>query len=398
MVDVMRLVHVVPTYWPAVRYGGPIWSVHSLCKALVRRGHDVEVFTTNVDGNHTLDVQVGHPVDRDGVAVRYFSTGLGRRLFRSPEMKIQLRTAVAAAGFVHLHYIFVWPTLAAARLAESLSVPWCVSPRGALVPELVKRKSRWVKSAWLSLFERRTLERAGFIHATSSLEAQDAIRFGYDLPPIRIVPNGVDLPDLAAISDFPADLLAPAEQGPLLLFLGRISWKKGLDRLIPALARVPAARLVVAGNDEENLTPHLVSLARAAGVADRLVFAGPVYGAEKTALLRCASLLVLPSYSENFGNVVLESLAVGRPVAVTAEIGLAPIVKAAGVGEVIPSDPVAMGEAIAELLRDPVRLNDMGERGREAGEIALLMGYGRRRDGGCLRGSHRIEAQALMTR
>jgi len=360
----MRLVHVVPTYWPAVRYGGPIRSVHSLCKAQVRRGHDVEVFTTNIDGPNTLDVQIGHPVDRDGVVVRYFSCGLGRRLFRSPQMKIQLQTAIAAAGFVHLHYIFVWPTLAAARLAESLSVPWCVSPRGALVPELVARKSRWVKSAWLSLFERRTLERAGFIHATSLLEAQDAVRFGYDLPPIRIVPNGVDLPDLKADCDFPAGIPAPAGQGPLLLFLGRISWTKGLDRLIPALARAPTARLVVAGNDEENLTPRLISLARTIGVADRVVFAGPVYGEQKNALLRCATLLVLPSYSESFGIVVLESLAMGRPVAVTAEVGLAPIVKTAGVGAVIPSDPAAMGDAIAELLRDTTRLDDMGERGR----------------------------------
>jgi len=363
-VILVRLVHVAPTYWPAFRYGGPIWAVHSLCKALVRRDHQVKVFTTNVDGPDALDVDIGRPVNRDGVSVHYFPPGFGRRLFRSPRMNAQLQAAVANAEFIHLHYIFVWPTLATARLAESHSVPWCVSPHGALVPELVKRKSRWAKYAWLSLFGRYTLENAAFIHATSNLEAEDARRFGYDLPPIRVVPIGVDLPVLKAASDVPADISLPAGQGPLLLFLSRISWKKGLDRLIPALARIPAARLVVAGNDEENLTSRLISLARKVGVADRLVFAGPVYGEKKDALLRSASLLVLPSHSENFGIVVLESLAMGRPVAVTAEVGLASVVKTAGVGEIIPSDPIAMGDAIAELVKDPARLNEMGERGR----------------------------------
>lgn len=361
----MRLVHVVPTYWPAVRYGGPIWAVHSLCKALARRGHEVKVFTTNVDGPKTLDVDLERPVGREGVSVHYFPTGLGRRLFRSPRMKARLQKEIASADFVHLHYIFVWPTLAAARLARSQSVPWCVSPHGALVPELVKRKSRWVKSAWLSLFKQQTLERAAFIHATSNLEADDARRFGYDLPPLSVVPLGVDIPALKAAHDVPTDVPLQAGQGPLLLFLGRISWKKGLDRLLPALARIPTARLVVAGNDEENLTSRLISLARSIGVADRVVFAGPVYGEEKMALLSSASLLVLPSYSENFAMVVLESLAVGRPVAVTAEVGLAPIVKAAGAGEIIPPEPTAMGDALAELVKDTARLNDMGRRGRE---------------------------------
>lgn len=359
----MRLVHVVPTYFPAVRYGGPIWSVHSLCKALVRRGHDVEVVTTNVDGPGNLNVPVGHAVDLEGVAVHYFPSRLGRRLFWSPQMKNHLHRTIPTANFVHLHYIFLWPTLVAARLAERYSVPWCVAPRGALVPELVMRKSRWVKGAWLSLFERRTLEKAEFIHAISELEAQDMARFGFDLPPVRIVPNGVEIPALETPARLPQDIRLHSGDSPLLLFLGRVSWKKGLDRLIPALARVPTASLVVAGNDEENLRPRLTALAQAAGVAERVFFVGPVYGEKKTALLRCASLLVLPSYSENFGNVVLESLAVGRPVAVTAEVGLASMVEVAGVGAVIPADPVEMGDALAALLTDPARLDEMGERG-----------------------------------
>src|ERR1700722_12996984 len=68
----LRIVHVVPAYYPAIRYGGPIRSVHALCKSLVERGHEVSVFTTNVDGPGDLDVPIGDPVDVDGVAVHYF--------------------------------------------------------------------------------------------------------------------------------------------------------------------------------------------------------------------------------------------------------------------------------------------------------------------------------------
>src|SRR5271169_4056294 len=68
----LRLLHVVPTYYPAVRYGGPIRSVHALCASLVRRGHQVCVYTTNVDGGANSDVALGEPVDMDGVVIHYF--------------------------------------------------------------------------------------------------------------------------------------------------------------------------------------------------------------------------------------------------------------------------------------------------------------------------------------
>lgn len=359
----MRLVHVVPTYFPAVRYGGPIWSVHALCRALVRRGHEVEVLTTNVDGLGNLDMPLEVPLDRDGVMVRYFPSRFLRRLYWSPRMARQFAEVLVGADFLHLHSVFLWPTSAAARVARRLNVPWCVAPRGALVPELIRRRNTLAKRVWLALVERETIQQAAFLHATSALESADAARLGYALPPVRIIPNGVDLPRVADSASPLVNSSSP-EKGAFLFFLGRISWKKGLDRLIAAMAAVPAVRLVIAGNDEENLTPRLETLAREAGVAERISFIGPVTGDRKTALLRTATMLVLPSYSENFGNVILESLAVGRPVAMTAEVGLAPVIAEAGAGIILPCDPTAMGEALAVILANPAHLDAMGERGR----------------------------------
>jgi glycosyltransferase involved in cell wall biosynthesis len=257
---------------------------------------------------------------------------------------------------LHLHSVFLWPTSAAARAAERAGVPYVVSPRGMLVPDLIARRGRWRKRAWMLLAERQTLARAAALHATSALEADEAARLGLPLPPVFVVPNGVDVRQGGGGT--------PRE--PFLLFLGRVSWKKGLDRLIPALARCPSVELKIAGNDEEGLRPELERLAAAAGVAGQVAFLGPVAGEEKASLLRRAAILVLPSRSENFGNAVLEAMAAGCPVAVTPEVGLAETVRETGAGIVVDADPARLGEALRDLLADAARRAEMGCRGARA--------------------------------
>ena len=353
----LRLLHVTPTYLPAVRYGGPIWSVHNLCRALVRRGHEVHVATTSVDGPDDLDVCVDRPVDMDGVHVHYFNAGVLRRINLSWAMRRYLLEAVPTVDFVHLHSIFLWPTNAAARVAESRGVPWCVAPRGSLVPELIRRKSRALKSAWLALFERQTIRNAAFLHVTSERERHDVAGFPWVTTKVRVIPNGID--SAAAVVE------RPATSGRHLMFLGRISWKKGLDRAIRALVELPGVRFSIVGNDEEGLTPSLKALATSLGVAERADFLGPLYGEGKLQLLRSADMLLLPSYSENFGNVVLEALREAVPVATTKEVGASEVVERSGGGIVIPGDPSLMAVALRAALADPEALRAKGLKGRD---------------------------------
>jgi len=342
----VKILHVTPTYVPAFRYGGPIVAIHGLCKALVARGHEVDVFTTNVDGPGTLDVPLNAAVDVDGVRVRYFASQQPR-LYWSRDMRRALRQSVGAYDLVHTHAVYLWPGVAASRNARRSGVPYVISPRGMLVPELIARKSRMIKNLWLALVESRALAGASGIHFTAKREWHDALRTGVPLPSPFIVPNGLELTARPAV----------ARDENTLLFVGRVSWKKGLDRAIAALQELPRARLLVAGNDEENLTPSLLELANRLGVRERVDFLGPVYGEAKNELMAKATLFVLLSQSENFANTVLEALAMETPVILSPEVGLADEVVRAGAG--------AIGaESIAPLLRDAQRRADMGRRGR----------------------------------
>src|SRR3984957_865631 len=144
----MRILHVVPTYLPATRYGGPIVAVHSLCRALAARGHAVEVFTTSIDGPLDSAVPYDAPVMLDGVKVRYFASRLLRRLSWAPALARTLQRDMAGADAVHLHSVFLWPTWAAARLAARSAIPYVISPRGMLVDKLIASRHHLLKSAW----------------------------------------------------------------------------------------------------------------------------------------------------------------------------------------------------------------------------------------------------------
>ena len=365
MTSRMRILHVVPTYLPATRYGGPIFAVHGLCRALAGRGHHVEVFTTNINGRDNSAVPLEIPVQLDGVHVRYFSSQYFRRLYWSPALARALTTDLTSFKVVHLHSVFLWPTWAAARSAKKAKVPYLISPRGMLVKNLIEQKSRLAKTAWLRLIEKSNLESASAIHATSVLEAEEVQRFGWRLKQIATIPNGVDEVDQFDEENISEDVKEIAAEQPLILFLGRISWKKGLDRLLNAFALSHLGRLAIVGPDDEKLTPQLAKLARDLQIADRIRFLPrTVLGDDKEYLYRSATMFVLPSYSENFGNSILEAMQHGVPVVVTPEVGAAEIVRKAGSGLVVAGDPKSLSAAICRLTANQALARSMGEAGR----------------------------------
>lgn len=367
----LRLIHVTPSYLPATRYGGPIYSVHGLCKALVARGHDVMVFTTSIDGAGDSPVPLDMPQDLDGVKVRYFASRHLRRLVWAPSMLPALHDAVRHADLVHTHSVFLWPTWAGARVARQHRVPYVLSPRGMLVPDLIRRRGRLQKTLWINAIERRNIRHAAAIHFTAPLEQNEFQALRLPSKQDFVIPNGLE-PLLEFAIDDVSPAINEATRQPFILMLGRISWKKGFDIALPAIAKVAGARLLIVGPDDEGYLPTVRSLIGQLGLGDRATILGPVVGSDKQHILRKAALLLLPSYSENFGNVVTEAMQVGCPVVVTQDVGAATLVTQAGAGTVVATRSTeALAAAIAHLYNNPQVAIAMGERGSQFAEREL---------------------------
>jgi glycosyltransferase involved in cell wall biosynthesis len=150
---------------------------------------------------------------------------------------------------------------------------------------------------------------------------------------------------------------------PMVLFLGRVTWQKGPDYFIEMAGRVsryvPEAKFVVAGQGD--MLPRLIRRTAELGIADRVHFAGGVGGADVERLYRMADVCVMPSVSEPFGLVALESLRSGTPCVIP---------KTAGVAEVVSNafkvdfwDVDAMTNQIVALLRHPVLRDELSQNG-----------------------------------
>lgn len=361
----LRILHVVPTYLPATRYGGPIFSVHGLACAQAALGADVSVLTTSVDGPLDSNVVHGQACMLDGVKVWYFRSKWLRRLYFSWAMRQWLQANITAFDVVHLHSVFLFPTNMAARVCIAAGIPYVIAPRGMLVPELISGKRRFLKTAWIRLFERRTLAHAACFHATSSLELNDAYRLGVPVQNPCVIENGVTLP---AQRDWPAPM-----QDPYVLYLGRLSWKKNLDLLIEACSTLANVHLVLAGglDQQDSIMSELQMLVNRLNSQSRVIFLGELKGDEKWAWIQHARVLALVSKNENFGNAAAEALCFGIPVVLSNGVGLAKAASAADAGWICEATVASIRAAIEAAFCDPQEAKIRGKRGQEWADGAL---------------------------
>jgi glycosyltransferase involved in cell wall biosynthesis len=364
----VRILHVIPSFWPAVRYGGPIVSVRALCKAVRAQGVEVDVATTDVDGEGRLDVPTDRWTDDEGIRVRYFGR-LGRSSYcPSPAMWRFLDRNAGGYDLVHVTGTFSFPALAAERAALRARRPYIVSPRGNLQAWSLAQK-RWKKVPYWWLVERPHLARAASIHATAELEAE-AVRAVLPGQRVAVVPNGME-----------HVVVPPAERrDKQVVFLGRLHPKKGLDILVDALAlvaaRFPGLETVVAGPDDVGEWARIERRLEGLRPRPRVRWIGAVHGEDKYRLLAESTVFVLPSHSENFGQAVVEALACGTPVIVSRNCPWRSL-EEEGAGYWVENRPDEIARRLEILLDDRDLRARMGAAGRRLAERYSWPGIGR---------------------
>jgi glycosyltransferase involved in cell wall biosynthesis len=365
----VRIVHVIPSL--ASRTGGPAFAVVGAARALQRLGVESAIVTTDLGGaaaGPRRRVAADElPPGTDELDVRMVSAWPPARLAFAPRLGRAIADAVAPADVVHLHSLYLLPQLAGYRAARRRALPYVVSPHGALDPWL-RARGRLRKRLVDLLWQERLLERAAALHVTTEEEARLLADVAIGVPR-AVVPLGIqwdDFGELPAPDGFRTRILGD-HPGLLVLFLGRITRKKGLDVLIQGLARsrVPDARLAIAGPDDEGLQPELEAIAERAGVGSRVVFTGMLQGDEKLAALASADVWALPSHTENFGVAVVEAFAAGRPVLISPAVNIAPEVRAAKAAAIADATPDAFGSALASMLEDRRIRETLSRRARE---------------------------------
>jgi len=150
------------------------------------------VYTTNADGKKDLNVAIEKPVLVDGVRITYFRSSFLRKIFYAPDMRKTLKSTMENYDLIHLHSPYVWPTWMAARMAFKSKKPYVMTTRGMLVRDLIHKKSRWVKSVWIGLIERRNLEEAALVHFTTQSEEAQVRQFGLSLKKTVVLGHGID--------------------------------------------------------------------------------------------------------------------------------------------------------------------------------------------------------------
>ena len=270
------------------------------------------------------------------------------------------------ADGVHIHGLWEQSTLIAARGARGQRIPYLISAHGMLEPWALRNK-RLKKLVYSALIERANLDGASCLHALTQAEAADYRSFGCQAP-IAVIPNGVKIPERVSPEKFLSQ--HPALKGKrIVLFLGRIHFKKGLDLLIRAwkkiILRWPEAHLVLAGPDFEGTRATIATMIEQAGLDPHVLFAGMLRDDLKWSALAAAECFVLPSYSEGLSVSVLEAMGVGLPVIVSDHCNL-PEVAELEAGWVIPAELGALERALESLLENSPGTNaKVGDRGRD---------------------------------
>jgi glycosyltransferase involved in cell wall biosynthesis len=359
----------------SLRHGGPSFACLNQAKALADRGHQVTIYTTNDNVDSLLDVPLNQAIKKDGYKIYYFpitlhSISYFRKYYLSIHLKQYLLENISHYDIVYIYSLYRFPPTIAAYYARKYHIPYVMNPHGSLDPFLFK-KNRLLKFPHEKLFDFPNLSHASAIHYTSLEEQQLTLPLKLKAPGI-IIPLGIDVKQ----HRYPLKGLFRGQYNlfkhKILLFFGRINFKKGLDLLIPAFSQIiqrhKEAVLILAGPDNEGYGKEVSNWIKEFNLEKHVIFTGMITGDKKIALLADADVFILPSYTENFGIAVVEAMAAGIPVIISNKVNIWREVKQGNAGIVVSCNVEEIAKACIELLSNESLRLTMGKNGQKIAE------------------------------
>jgi len=364
----VKILHVQETLTP--RYGGPARVLPELAKAQAAVGHEVVIATTTADHPKGVYHDPGWETLADGATV-FYGTVQYLPLLVSASVARYLHNHIGDFDIVNIHGLYRFPNTYATYLARRRNIPFVLVPHGSLDPYLYARSTTnrlLFKRIYERLFVMPNLRAADALHYTAEEERERTSFLNLSTPSF-VVPNGIDwepyrvLPPRGAMRE-----RWGVGDAPVVLFLGRLHVKKGLDLLVPAFdelrKRIPEAQLVIVGPENDDHGKDVRRWVAERNLEHAVHFVGPLVGKDVLQAYVDADVFALSSYTENFGMTVVEAMACGLPVVISDQVNIHHEITAAAAGLVTHCDVGEVTEALHTLLTDPQQRRAMGERGR----------------------------------
>jgi len=339
----------IPFFYPALSYGGAARAAYELSCALHDLGHHVTVLTTDVwDAGKRFSANGAIP-PFEVVRVPNLSNKLAYYFqFYTPMGALKhAERLLAESDILHLHTFRNLLNDLLARTAVKQAKPFMLSGHGT-IPRI--ERFQVIKRVYDFMIGKWQLNNAAGYVAVSPAERKAMLRLGLPAEKIRVIPNGIRPIGKTNPGSFRKRWgFAPEEK--MVLFLGKITPRKGVQHLVRAFSRIrDQARLVIAGNDM-GYASKIRRLIEELRLQDRVLWTGLLDDDRKLEAFCDADLTVYPSVNEAFGLVPLESILSGTPVIVCDDDGCGQIIRNTGAGDLVPwGDSAALSYAMSKRL------------------------------------------------
>jgi glycosyltransferase involved in cell wall biosynthesis len=367
----LKLLIISPSFWPALRIGGPVTSVFDLCRFLSKQGIDITVYTTNVYLENKIRENTYTKIE--GIKIYYFGYDkymefMGETGWQySLPLKKELKNTYHNFDIVYIIGVWNFPSTFAIRFLSKKKMPFIIAPHGALDPVKFSWKG-YKKRLYYNLLLKRFIQNS-FIHYFTSREAKKSLEFlNISKDKAIIIPNGIDIKKEKkdSLEQKLFEIYPQLKNKFLILYLGRLHPIKGIEVIIESLRylniQTDKIHLVIAGQGETKYESSLKSLVEGLLLNEKVFFTGFVEGEIKSALLSSCNIFVLLSYSEAFSISVLEAMSYSKAVIISDNCNLN--VESENCGFISPYEPKILADKIELLFNKRDLLNQMGKNAR----------------------------------